>query len=106
MTTIIRIRKQYYSNIILDILLFQNIPINDEEDQKRRYIGSVWLEPRSLLISADVAFTTLWHGFKTGHFDVMTDKVFNRPKNIPVGTKVQRKGDRYSLILAGHIALD
>uniref|UniRef100_A0A915EI71 Uncharacterized protein n=1 Tax=Ditylenchus dipsaci TaxID=166011 RepID=A0A915EI71_9BILA len=60
----------------------------DEEERRRRYIGSVWLEPRSLFIFTDVAFDVLWHGMKKEKFDVITDKVFNRPADLPVEARL------------------
>jgi len=66
------------------------------EDRQRRYIGSVWLEPRSLFIFTDVAFNVLWHGLQKVKTDTIPANVFNLPADVRVGSKLER-GVRYSV---------
>jgi alkylated DNA repair protein alkB family protein 6 len=57
-----------------------------------RLVGSVWLEPRSLLLFSDDAFSRLRHGIRRQSEDVITERVFNRTEaHLPVGTVIPRR---------------
>jgi hypothetical protein len=66
-----------------------------EISSEERYLGSVLMEPRSLLIVSEDMFNKM-HGIKEVSADLITDKVWNRPENVPVGSVIPRKV-RYSL---------
>lgn len=66
-----------------------------ETSLDERYLGSVLMEPRSLLIVSQDMFNKM-HGIKEISADLITDKVWNRPDNIAVGTLVPR-AVRYSM---------
>uniref|UniRef100_A0A914YUZ1 Alpha-ketoglutarate-dependent dioxygenase AlkB-like domain-containing protein n=1 Tax=Panagrolaimus superbus TaxID=310955 RepID=A0A914YUZ1_9BILA len=55
-----------------------------------RYIGSVLLQPRSLILIKDEAYKVCLHGIEERDTDVIHEKIFNRPSNLSLGTKLQR----------------
>jgi hypothetical protein len=66
------------------------------ENLEKLDVGSVWMERRSLLFLSDQMFTTMLHGIKAAEYDVITDRVFNRPEHLAIGSIVPRSL-RYSL---------
>ncbi|KAI6207365.1 Fe2OG dioxygenase domain-containing protein [Aphelenchoides besseyi] len=66
---------------------------------EQRQIGSILLQPRSLVLIKDHAYELL-HGIRELRADIINEKVFNRPKSLPLDTKTM--GDQqYEPLLPG-----
>ncbi|KAI6202695.1 VWFA domain-containing protein [Aphelenchoides besseyi] len=56
---------------------------------EQRQIGSILLQPRSLVLIKDHAYELL-HGIRELQADTINEKVFNRPKSLPLGSSIER----------------
>ncbi|KAH7729494.1 Oxoglutarate/iron-dependent dioxygenase [Aphelenchoides avenae] len=67
-------------------------PISEGEVRPwvERYVGSVLLEPRSLILITDTAYSRLLHGISVRDNDTMHERIFNRPDTLAHGTKLTR----------------
>uniref|UniRef100_A0AC34F293 Fe2OG dioxygenase domain-containing protein n=1 Tax=Panagrolaimus sp. ES5 TaxID=591445 RepID=A0AC34F293_9BILA len=67
-------------------------PINDKEAKTKsdRYIGSMFLQPRSLILIKDKAYKVCLHGIEERNTDKIHEKIFNRPSNLSIGTELKR----------------
>uniref|UniRef100_A0AC34PVE8 Fe2OG dioxygenase domain-containing protein n=1 Tax=Panagrolaimus sp. JU765 TaxID=591449 RepID=A0AC34PVE8_9BILA len=73
----------------------------DEENMKpleERYVGSMLIQPRSLILIKDEAYHCKLHGIEERKTDVITDKIFNKPAKLSVGSEMER-GTRVSLTI-------
>jgi hypothetical protein len=76
-----------------------DLQTNFDADPKDLYVGSVLLEPGSLLLIGGEMNERFMHGIKRASHDEITDRVFNRPAHIPIGTLLPR-GKRISITCA------
>jgi alkylated DNA repair protein alkB family protein 6 len=67
-------------------------PIDDNEVKSKtdRYIGSMLLQPRSLILIKDEAYKVCLHGIEERDTDIIHGKIFNRPSNLSIGTELKR----------------
>ncbi|KAI6226550.1 Fe2OG dioxygenase domain-containing protein [Aphelenchoides fujianensis] len=57
----------------------------------QRHVGSMLLQPRSLVFIKDRAYSELLHGIRELAVDTVTEKIFNRPARLAVGTQIPRR---------------
>jgi alkylated DNA repair protein alkB family protein 6 len=67
-------------------------PVDDKEAKTKsdRYLGSMLLQPRSLILITDDAYKSCLHGIEERDIDVIHEKIFNRPSNLAIGTELKR----------------
>lgn len=67
---------------------YEAIHCEESKPLSERYIGSMFLAPRSLILIKDESYQML-HGIEERDKDVMTEKVFNRGET-PIGMELKR----------------
>ena len=72
--------------------------LQNVKPQTERYIGSMLLQPRSLILIKDDAYTNKLHGIEERKSDIISDKVFNKPPGTQNGAELER-GTRISLTI-------
>ena len=76
---------------------YEPIMGDDAKPLEERFIGSMFLEPRSLILINENAYKLL-HGIKERDLDTMNEKVFNRG-DLPIGMELKREATRVSLTI-------
>jgi alkylated DNA repair protein alkB family protein 6 len=77
------------SHTFLDF--YERIAVDEETKTKSdRYIGSMLLQPRSLILIKDEAYKVCLHGIEERETDIIHEKIFNRPSNLSIGTQLKR----------------
>lgn len=76
----------------------------DSSNCEELLIGSMLLKPRSLLSLSDEA-KGLWHGVRSTTHDIITEKIFNPPTSMGIGTKIKRE-KRVSITNAWYVYVE
>lgn len=64
--------------------------MQETKSKTDRYMGSMLLQPRSLILIKDEAYKVCLHGIEERDTDVIHQKIFNRPSNLSIGTQLKR----------------
>ncbi|KAI6190755.1 Alpha-ketoglutarate-dependent dioxygenase alkB-like protein 6 [Aphelenchoides bicaudatus] len=92
-------------NVLISLSSTALLDFYVHEDIGKRYVGSMFLGPRSLLLIGGHAYTNLLHGIKETDHDLITEKVFNRPGHLEIGSSIKRDV-RYSLTMGWYAKYD